>query len=121
MTLTVLTVDDSRTMRDMLRLALTAAGMNVVQAEDGVHGVEVLATCAPDCIITDINMPRMDGFGFIEAVRADAAKQTIPILVLTTESDADKKQKARSAGATGWITKPFEPEKLISVVKRVVA
>jgi hypothetical protein len=71
MNMTVLTVDDSRTMREMLRLALTEAGYRVVQAEDGVHGLEVLSDEAPDVIVTDINMPRMDGFGFIEEVRGD--------------------------------------------------
>ena len=118
---TVLTVDDSRTMRDMLKLALTQAGFRVVQAEDGVHGLEVLQGETPDVIITDINMPRMDGFGFIEAVRLDADRRAIPILVLTTESDAEKKNRARQAGATGWIVKPFNPVKLVDAVRRVAA
>jgi two-component system chemotaxis response regulator CheY len=118
---TVLTVDDSRTMRDMLKLSLTEAGFRVVQAEDGVHGLEVLKGETPDVIITDINMPRMDGFGFIEAVRLDADRRAIPILVLTTESDAEKKNRARQAGATGWIVKPFNPVKLVDAVRRVAA
>ncbi|MHB8284922.1 MAG: response regulator [Caulobacteraceae bacterium] len=118
---TVLTVDDSRTMRDMLKLALTQAGFRVVQAEDGVHGLEVLQGETPDVIITDINMPRMDGFGFIEAVRLDTDRRAIPILVLTTESDAEKKNRARQAGATGWIVKPFNPVKLVDAVRRVAA
>jgi two-component system chemotaxis response regulator CheY len=118
---TVLTVDDSRTMRDMLKLSLTEAGFRVVQAEDGVHGLEVLMGETPDVIITDINMPRMDGFGFIEAVRLDADRRAIPILVLTTESDAAKKNRARQAGATGWIVKPFNPVKLVDAVRRVAA
>jgi two-component system, chemotaxis family, chemotaxis protein CheY len=121
MSLTVLTVDDSRTMRDMLRLALCDAGFQVTQAEDGVHGLEVLASQRPDVIVTDINMPRMDGFGFIENVRKDNTYQSIPILVLTTESDAEKKARARAAGATGWIVKPFEPEKLVAAIRRVAA
>ena len=75
---------------------------------------------SPDVIITDINMPRLDGFGFIERVRQDAVHRATPILVLTTESDPSKKDRARSAGATGWIVKPFDPEKLISVIHRVV-
>jgi two-component system chemotaxis response regulator CheY len=118
---TVLTVDDSRTMRDMLKLSLTEAGFRVVQAEDGLHGLEVLMGETPDVIITDINMPRMDGFGFIEAVRLDADRRAIPILVLTTESDAAKKNRAREAGATGWIVKPFNPVKLVDAVRRVAA
>ncbi len=117
----VLTVDDSRTMRDMLKMALTAAGYSVVQAEDGVHGLEVLAGSKPDVIITDINMPRMDGFGFIQHVRENEAHRAVPILVLSTESDDAKKQRARSAGATGWIIKPFDPVKLVDAVRRVAA
>ena len=121
MTKTVLTVDDSRTMRDMLMIALSGAGYSVVQAEDGVHGLEVLEGTTPDVIITDINMPRMDGFGFIEEVRADPAHRGVPILVLTTESDAEKKNRARMAGATGWIVKPFNPVKLVDAIRRVAA
>jgi two-component system chemotaxis response regulator CheY len=118
----VLTVDDSRTMRDMLRMALSAAGYSVIQAEDGIHGLEVLAeSTKPDVIITDINMPRMDGFGFIENVREDDAYRAVPILVLSTESDDAKKQRARAAGATGWIVKPFDPVKLVDAVRRVAA
>jgi two-component system chemotaxis response regulator CheY len=121
MSKTILTVDDSRTMRDMLMLALSQAGYRVVQAEDGVHGLEVLAGEQPDVIITDINMPRLDGFGFIEGVRRDDAKRAIPILVLTTESDAEKKSRARAAGATGWIVKPFDSAKLVDAIRRVAA
>jgi two-component system chemotaxis response regulator CheY len=121
MSLTVLTIDDSRTMRDMLLLALQDAGFNVVQAEDGVHGLEVLAETGPQVIITDINMPRMDGFGFIESVRRDERYRGLPILVLTTESDPTKKDRARRAGATGWIVKPFSQEKLVEAIRRVAA
>lgn len=121
MTRTILTVDDSRTIREMLKAALIDAGMEVVQAEDGVHGLEVLETCEPDVIITDINMPRMDGFGFIEAVRSSERYRAIPILVLTTESADDKKERARRAGASGWIVKPFDPVKLVSAINRVAA
>jgi|SRR3954451_6938029 two-component system chemotaxis response regulator CheY len=121
MTKTVLTVDDSRTMRDMLMIALSGAGYSVVQAEDGVHGLEVLEGTTPDVIITDINMPRMDGFGFIENVRRDKRHRGVPILVLTTESDPAKKDRARAAGATGWIVKPFDPVKLNDAVRRVTS
>jgi two-component system chemotaxis response regulator CheY len=121
MSKTILTVDDSRTMRDMLRLALTDAGFQVLQAEDGVHGLEVLQGEMPDVIVTDINMPRMDGYGFIEGVRSDPRCRTIPILVLTTESSPEKKMRARDAGATGWIVKPFNPEKLVEAIRRVAA
>lgn len=121
MTKTVLTIDDSRTMRDMLRMALTEAGFTVLQAEDGVHGLEVLNESCPDIIVTDINMPRMDGFGVIEAVRKEHRFRNIPVLVLTTESDQAKKMRAKEAGATGWIVKPFEPAKLVAAIRRVSA
>src|SRR5579875_928865 len=121
MSKTILTVDDSRTMRDMLMLALSDAGYRVVQAQDGMHGLEVLQSTEPDVIITDINMPRMDGFGFIEGVRSNKRHRAVPILVLTTESDAAKKERARRAGATGWIIKPFNPVKLVEAIRRVAA
>ena len=116
----ILTVDDSKTMRDMLRLALAGAGHTVIQADDGVNGVEALQSAGTvDVIITDINMPRMDGYGFMDQVRRDPRNRAIPILVLTTESSAEKKQRARDAGATGWIVKPFDPAKLIAAINRV--
>ncbi|GAA0640878.1 response regulator [Brevundimonas lenta] len=123
MSKTVLTVDDSRTMRDMLMMALESAGYTVIQAVDGVDGLETLAAHGADVdvVITDINMPRMDGFGVIEGVRADPKHRQTPVLVLTTESDAAKKQRARDAGATGWIVKPFDPVKLVDAVRRVAA
>ncbi|MBF0665793.1 MAG: response regulator [Brevundimonas sp.] len=118
---TILTVDDSRTMRDMLQLALVAAGYRVIQAVDGIDGLETLSAEGADVVITDINMPRLDGFGFIEGMRARPEHRATPVLVLTTESDAAKKQRARDAGATGWIVKPFDPAKLIDAVRRVAA
>jgi two-component system chemotaxis response regulator CheY len=117
----VLTVDDSRTIRNMLLVTLNNAGFETVQAEDGVEGLEVLEESEPDVIVTDINMPRLDGFGFIEGVRQNDRYRAIPILVLTTESDPDKKNRAREAGATGWIVKPFDPSKLIAAIERVTA
>lgn len=123
MSKTILTVDDSRTMRDMLAMALNDAGFNVVQAVDGEDGLAVLDSHSADVdvIITDINMPKLDGFGFIEGVRKDARHRATPILVLTTESDSSKKDRARQAGATGWIVKPFNPVKLIDAIRRVAA
>ncbi len=116
----VLAVDNSRTIRNMLKLALSDAGHTVIEAEDGVHGVEVLSQSGGvDVIITDINMPRMDGFGFIDRVRRDPRNRSTPILVLTTESEPAKKQRAKDAGATGWIVKPFDPVKLVAAVHRV--
>jgi len=120
-TLTVLTVDDSRTMRELLMSALTDAGFDIVQAVDGLDGLKVLETSVPDVIITDITMPRMDGIDFIKEVRADARRRSIPILVLTTETELSLKDRAQEAGATGWIAKPFHPEKLSEAIRRVAA
>ena len=121
MTKTILTVDDSRMMREMLNVVLTQAGFNVVQAEDGMHGLDVLEGSGADVIITDINMPRMHGFGFIEGVRKTDQYRATPILVLSTEGDQEKKNRAKAAGATGWIVKPFNAEKLVDAVRRVSA
>ncbi|MDV7145721.1 response regulator [Tropicimonas sp. TH_r6] len=119
MSLSILAVDDSRTIRDMLNLALCQAGFSTSLAEDGVHGLEVLDGLRPDAIITDINMPRLDGFGFIEAVRGQDEHRATPILVLTTESAPELKSRARAAGATGWIVKPFDPVKLVRALHMV--
>lgn len=105
----------------MLLQTLDNAGFETRQAEDGIHGLEVLDGFDPDVIVTDINMPRLDGFGFIERVRRNDKFRAIPILVLTTESDAQKKERARKAGATGWIVKPFDPAKLLDAIGRVSA
>lgn len=119
MTISVLAVDDSRTMRDMIQLALKDQGFDIHLAEDGQHGLEVLGSLEPDVIITDINMPRLDGFGFIDAVRDRTESRHVPILVLTTESSDDLKSRARDAGATGWIVKPFAQDKLIRALRMV--
>ncbi|MBM6578001.1 response regulator [Microvirga sp. SRT01] len=117
---TIMTVDDSPSMRMLLRAALTDLGYTVIEAEDGVHALETLAASPePDLLITDINMPRMDGFGLIAEVR-EGGRRNLPILVLTTESSDEKKQRARSAGATGWIVKPFHPDKLAAAIRRVL-
>ena len=115
----VLTVDDSRTIRNMLLVTLNNAGFETIQAEDGIEGLEVLENANPDVIVTDINMPRLDGFGFIEAVRAQDKHRATPILVLTTESAPELKARARAAGATGWIVKPFDPPKLVKALQMV--
>ena len=119
MSIEILAVDDSRTIRDMIRMALLPNGFSVHTADDGVHGIDVLEGIAPDAIITDINMPRMDGFGFIDAVRKQDQHRTTPILVLTTEAAPELKQRARDAGATGWIVKPFDPDKLVKALRMV--
>lgn len=119
MTISVLAVDDSRTMRDMISLALKEEDFEVHLAEDGQHGLDVLEDLAPDVIITDINMPRLDGFGFIDAIRDRSETKHTPILVLTTESSPDLKARARESGATGWIVKPFAQDKLIRALRMV--
>src|SRR6202041_2680627 len=113
---TILTVDDSRTRRDMLLAALTEMGHRVVQPVDGLAGLERLREQPADLIITDINMPRLDGFGFIEEVRRDPRFRAPPILVLPTESHASRKDRPGGAGATGWIVKPFDPAKLADAI-----
>ena len=118
---TILTVDDSQTMRDMLLYALEAEGFRVIQAADGVEGLEALRAEPADVIITDINMPNLDGFGFIERVRQDERHRATPILVLTTESEQERKERARKAGASGWIVKPFNTAKLVEAIRRVAA
>jgi two-component system chemotaxis response regulator CheY len=115
----VLTVDDSASMRALLNHALSSNGFEVVQADDGISALEWLALNETDVVITDINMPRLDGFGLIERLRGGSLHRDRPILVLTTESSDEKKTKAREAGATGWIVKPFDTEKLVSAVRRV--
>lgn len=119
MTMRILTVDDSQTMRDMLAMTLQGAGYDVLQAENGQEGLDVLKGAEVDLIITDLNMPVMDGFDFIEHVRSDSTHNATPILILTTESAGEKKERGRAAGATGWIVKPFEPEKLLGVIRKV--
>ena len=115
----ILTVDDSRTMRDMVSYTLKGAGFEVLEAEDGVKALGVLATNRVDLIITDINMPNMDGVTLVKRVRSGGAHVSTPILILTTESGDDRKASGKAAGATGWIVKPFAPEKLLSVVNKV--
>lgn len=115
----VLAIDDSRTIRHLLSVTLGDAGFEVTTAVDGVDGVETFQDAQADVVITDINMPNMDGFGVISAIREGGINNRVPILVLTTESGDDLKARARDAGATGWIVKPFDDVSLISALKRV--
>lgn len=115
----VLAVDDSKTMRDMVAFTLKGAGYDVLTANDGKHALDVLGKDKVNLVITDVNMPNMDGITLVKTLRGDPSHRSTPILVLTTESDGGKKNEGRAAGATGWIVKPFEPEKLLQVVKKV--
>ena len=115
----ILAVDDSPSMRMLLKASLGAQGFTVMSADDGSQGLAAARADPPDLIITDINMPVMDGFQLIEAVRAESALRLLPILVLSTEFSDDKKARARAAGATGWITKPFDADKLAAAIRRV--
>ena len=120
MTKRILTIDDSKTIRDMLKMTLVDAGFDVLQAVDGQDGVEVMEREEVDLVITDINMPKMNGYEVVRHLRSIPAHKGLPILVLTTESDNDKKNLAREAGATGWMVKPFDPDRLVATVRKVI-
>lgn len=115
----VLAVDDSKTMRDMVSFTLRGAGYSVVEADNGVNALTALKGQKVDLVITDINMPQMDGITLVKNIRGLPQYAGTPILVLTTEADQKKKDEGRAAGATGWIVKPFSPDKLLQVVAKV--
>lgn len=115
----ILTVDDSKTMRDMVSFTLRGAGFEVVEAEDGVKALSLLERTPVDVIITDINMPNMDGVTLTRKIRERPSNRSTPVLILTTEGGEDRKADGRAAGATGWIVKPFAPDKLLQVVNKV--
>lgn len=120
MSKSILAVDDSLTIRQLVHMVLTAKGYQVTLAEDGLAGLEALPAAKPNLIISDVNMPRLDGLGFLERVRELADFKGIPVLMLTTESAPELKARARAAGATGWIVKPFNPQQLTDAVARVL-
>jgi len=117
---TILTVDDSASIRQMVKLTLTTAGYQVVEAGNGAEGLSAAQASPVNMIVTDLNMPVMDGFAFIRAMRKLPAYKGVPIIFLTTESDGGMKQQAKEAGATGWITKPFQQDQLLAVIKKVL-
>ena len=116
----ILVVDDSRSLRQMVVFTLQQAGYQVTEAGDGVEALEVASGHAFDLVLTDQNMPRLDGLGLTRKLRADPRFQATPILILTTESGDLMKQAGRAAGATGWLVKPFDPVRLLEVVKKVI-
>ena len=116
----ILTVDDSPSMRKMVSFTLVGAGYQVVEAVDGMDAYEKAQTQPFDLVLTDQNMPRMDGLALIKSLRALPQYASTPILMLTTESSDAMKSQGRAAGATGWLVKPFDPQKLIEVVRKVI-
>ena len=120
MSKTILSVDDSASVRQMVKLTLTGAGYQVIQANDGSEGLVKAKASQVDMVMTDLNMPVMNGLALIKELRQLPAYKGVPILFLTTESDAGLKAEAKAAGATGWITKPFQQDQLIAVVKKVL-
>ena len=116
----LLIVDDSTSMRQMVAFALSSAGYAVQEAEDGQAALEKAKGQKFDAVVTDVNMPRMDGIELIRQLRQLPDYRFTPLLMLTTESGTDKKQEGRAAGATGWLVKPFEPAQLVATVGKVL-
>ena len=116
----VLTVDDSRTMREMVSFTLRGAGFDVVEANDGQQALVVLASHKVDLILADLNMPNMDGITLVRELRLLPQYKGVPLLVLTTDASSERKNEGRAAGATGWIVKPFNPERLLETVQKVL-
>lgn len=116
----VLVVDDSASMRQMVSMTIQGAGHTVEQAEDGAIALQIANSKKFDLVITDINMPNMNGIDLTTNLRGNANYKFTPILCLTTESSGDMKAKGKQAGATGWLVKPFQPEKLLATIQRVI-
>lgn len=117
---TILAVDDSASMRQMVSFTLQGAGFKVIEAVDGEDALAKAQTTSVDLVLSDVNMPRMDGITLIKHLRALPHYKFTPILMLTTESASDKKGEGKSAGATGWIVKPFNPDQLLTTIKKVL-
>jgi two-component system chemotaxis response regulator CheY len=120
MTRSILIVDDSRSMRELVKFALAPVGYEITEAADGAQALGLIATKTFDLVITDLNMGAINGLDLTKKIRAVPHHRTTPILVLTTETSADKKAQARAAGATGWLVKPFDRDKLVQTVSRVI-
>jgi two-component system chemotaxis response regulator CheY len=116
----IMTVDDSASVRQMVAFTLKGAGYEVSEAQDGRDALNKLNGTPVHMVITDLNMPNMNGLELIKALRGKPEYKFLPIVFLTTESQADKKETAKAAGATGWIVKPFKPEQLLAVVKKIL-
>ncbi len=120
MSANILTVDDSASIRLTTRVTLSNAGYAVTEAVDGVDGLNKLKAGPFDLVITDLNMPNMDGLTMIRELRKLPAFTGVPVIFLTTESDGELRQQAKAAGATGWLTKPFDPENLVKIARKVL-
>ena len=116
----IMTVDDSASVRQMVSFTLQGAGHDVIEAIDGVDALSKIDETLVHMVITDLNMPNMDGIELIRKLRASPSYRFIPIIMLSTESQVQKKQEGKAAGATGWIVKPFKPQPLLAVVKKVL-
>jgi len=116
----ILAVDDSASMRQMVRYTLEGAGYEVLQAADGVEALDLARTRGVDLVLTDVNMPRMDGITLVKELRGLDNYKFTPMLVLTTEAGPETKTRGKQAGATGWIVKPFNPEQLLATIARVL-
>ena len=116
----ILAVDDSPSIRQMVSYTLKRAGFDVYEAEDGVEALEIAKQVDVDMVLTDINMPKMDGIELIRSLRDISSYNGKPILTLTTEGSTESKMKGRDAGATGWIVKPFDPEVLVDTINKVL-
>ncbi len=117
----ILAVDDSAAMRQMVGITLTGAGHQVEQAVDGVQALQIADRQEFDLVITDVNMPNMDGITLVRELRARAGYRFVPLLVLTTEATVERKQQGKAAGATGWLVKPFNPDRLLATVSKVLS
>ncbi len=117
---TILTVDDTASMRQMISFTLNSAGHEVMEASDGKEALKIASDKAFDLILADINMPNMDGITLVKLLRELSDYKFTPIVILTTESQEAKRQEGKAAGATGWIVKPFNPEQLLNLVKKVL-
>lgn len=120
MSKTILTVDDSASMRQTIAFTLRGAGYEVIEAVDGQDAITRLGGASVDLVVTDLNMPNLDGIGLIKAIRQHPKHKFVPIVMLTTESNDDKKSAGKAAGATGWIVKPFRGDQLVAVTKKLL-
>ena len=119
MTKTILTIDDSASIRQMVAMTLTSAGVDVLEASNGQEGYEVATANTVHAVLTDLNMPVLNGIEFIKKYRQHPSSKGIPIILLTTESDDELKRQAKEAGATGWIVKPFKQDQLLAIIRKV--